>query len=98
MDLLDGSFRKLILLTSLTMSAMLAADSPKLPPQASGSVDFSRDIEPLLMSRCGSCHGSQQQMGGLRLDSHENTTRGGYSGAAIQPGHSADSILVQLGL
>jgi hypothetical protein len=33
--------------------------------------DFTREVAPLLQSRCVGCHGAQQQMGGLRLDSRE---------------------------
>ena len=36
------------------------------------------------------------KMGGLRLDSREDALRGGYSGAAIQSGRSADSVLIRL--
>src|SRR3954466_10608907 len=59
-------------------------------------VDFARDVAPLLQSRCSGCHGAQQQMGGLRLDSREAALRGGYSGPAIKPGNSVESTLVQM--
>ena len=58
--------------------------------------DFTRDVAPLLQSRCIGCHGAQQQMGGLRLDSREAALLGGYSGPAIQPGKSVESILIQM--
>src|SRR5207245_11330957 len=67
-----------------------------LPPPASGQVDFARDIQPIFRSRCHVCHGPQQQMNGLRLDDPAAAARGGYSGPVINPGHSADSKLVQL--
>src|SRR5579883_3544181 len=47
---------------------------------APAKVDFSRDIEPLLHSRCQMCHGPQQQMSGLRLDQKDAALRGGNSG------------------
>src|SRR5438128_682428 len=59
-------------------------------------VDFTRDVAPLLQSHCSGCHGAQQQMGGLRLDSREAAMRGGYSGPAIKPGKSAESTLIQM--
>ena len=67
-----------------------------LPPAAETDVDFGTDIGPLLEQKCGACHGPQQQMSGLRLDSREAALRGGYSGPAIQPGDSAGSKLVQM--
>ncbi len=67
-----------------------------LPPAAETDVDFRRDIEPLLEQRCATCHGLQQQMSGLRLDSRAAALRGGYSGPAIEPGDSAGSKLIQM--
>src|SRR5579885_1158659 len=63
---------------------------------APAKVDFSRDIEPLLHSRCQMCHGPQQQMSGLRLDQKDAALRGGNSGPVIKPGHSAESRLIRL--
>ncbi|MCP5116306.1 MAG: hypothetical protein GY953_36215, partial [bacterium] len=59
-------------------------------------VDYVREIAPLLESRCYACHGSQQQMSGLRLDRRAEALRGGYSGTVIIPGNSASSRLIKL--
>src|SRR5258708_4524559 len=59
-------------------------------------VDVARDVVTILQDRCFGCHGAEQQMSGLRLDSREGALRGGYSGPAIQPGKSAQSTLIQL--
>jgi hypothetical protein len=67
-----------------------------LPPAAKIKVDFARDVEPLLTKRCYVCHGAQQQMSGLRLDSREAALKGGASGAVIKPGDSAGSRMVRL--
>jgi Protein of unknown function (DUF1553)/Protein of unknown function (DUF1549)/Planctomycete cytochrome C len=56
--------------------------------------DFQRDIAPLLQKSCGQCH-IASSMGKLRLDSVGAVLRGGASGPAIVPGHSADSVLVK---
>ena len=42
--------------------------------------DFARDIEPIFHQKCYICHGSAQQMNGLRLDDKEAALKGGYSG------------------
>ena len=52
--------------------------------------DYARDIQPLLEKRCYTCHGSQQQMSGLRLDRADSAAR------VIAPGHSAQSRLIQM--
>jgi mono/diheme cytochrome c family protein len=72
------------------------ASAAELPPPSTTKVDFARDIEPVLRRSCYACHGPQQQMSGLRLDRGEDALRGGYSGAVIQPGRSAESKLIRL--
>ncbi len=68
----------------------------ELPPAATRPVDFVRDIEPLFKSRCHACHGTAQQLSGLRLDDAEQALKGGYSGPVILPKDSAKSRLVHL--
>ncbi|MBT5691428.1 MAG: DUF1553 domain-containing protein [Opitutae bacterium] len=61
---------------------------------ASG-VEFNRDIRPILSEKCFSCHGLDQQKGGLRLDLETGALKGGKSGkAAITPGKPNDSELL----
>jgi hypothetical protein len=60
-------------------------------------VDFLRDIEPILQSRCTMCHGPETHMSGFRLDRREYALNGGASGKpAIIPGSSAGSRLMAL--
>jgi hypothetical protein len=61
---------------------------------APAAVDYVRDIEPILHERCYLCHGAQQQMSDLRLDSREAAFQGGASGVVIVPGDAAASKLV----
>jgi hypothetical protein len=89
--------RHLLVLTALPLSASLApAVAAKLPPPAARTVDFVRDVQPIIQRACLSCHGAQKQRGGLRLDDGEHALKGGNSGAVLKPGHSAGSRLVQL--
>ncbi len=62
----------------------------ELPPAAKTKVLYARDIEPLLAKHCYVCHGSQQQMGGLRLDRKDAALK------VIQPGNSAASRLIRM--
>jgi hypothetical protein len=80
----------------LTLTASHAADDAALPPAAKTKIAYARDIEPLLQKRCLLCHGAQQQMSGLRLDSKAAALKGGTSGADILPGKSAESRLIRL--
>ena len=52
-------------------------------------------VEPLIKSKCVSCHGANKQEGGLRLDSLAAALKGGDSGPAVVPGNSAKSLLLK---
>jgi hypothetical protein len=51
-------------------------------------------VQPLIESRCVSCHNSEKQKGGLRLDSREAMLKGGDGGPSISPGHPEKSLLL----
>lgn len=75
-----------------TVSTLLALSFVSVPAVAA---DFERDVEPILHQRCYLCHGSQQQMSGLRLDSRESAYESRQSGAAVVPGDPGASGLIQ---
>jgi len=56
-----------------------------------------RDIAPVLVKRCTSCHGDRKDSGSLRLHTFENLMRGGASGdPAVVPGKAEKSELFLL--
>jgi hypothetical protein len=71
------------------------AEPPALPPAASRSVDFARDIRPLLAAKCDSCHGEDEQAGQLRLDAKAIVLKGGKSGSLFAAGKSGESLLIK---
>lgn len=70
------------------------------PPAFAGSddpkpvVDFARDVRPILVKNCYSCHGPQKHKAGLRLDRKAEALAGGDSGAVIEPGNAVESPLI----
>ncbi len=73
------------------LTGKIISNQPKaLPPP-----DFHREVRPILESACISCHGLQEQKGGLRLDSLAHAKVGGDSGAALVAGKVAESTLVE---
>ena len=56
---------------------------------------FEQRIRPLLTAHCYACHGPDQAMGKLRLDTRVGWQRGGDSGPAIVPGDPASSLLIK---
>ena len=51
-------------------------------------------MRPILAANCYDCH-TDEEKGGLRLDSREALLKGGESGPAIVPGDPAESLLIQ---
>jgi hypothetical protein len=84
-----------LLLSSEAADKKPAIDPSKLPPVAAKQgVTYAADIKPIFDKSCTSCHGAEKQKAKLRLDSLEATLKGGADGKVIEPGKSAESILV----
>ena len=64
-------------------------------PTAAQVSFFERKIRPVLVERCGGCHGAKQQQAGLRVDSRSALMRGGGRGRAVVPGHPESSLLLR---
>ena len=87
----------LLILPAVVFSAFAASLclGAELPPPAQRTVDFARDVRPILQEHCIACHGPDKQKSGYRLDAREAAMQGGDSGgAAILVGKSADSPLI----
>ncbi len=74
-----------ILLTCVAVSSSRAADTP----------DFEAQVLPILRTRCVGCHGGAGGQAGLDVSTREGGLKGGRTGAAIQPGASGKSLLVE---
>jgi hypothetical protein len=88
-----------LILAPVISSPVRAEDTQNvvpLPPVVQKSVDFTRDIKPILESRCTVCHGKVQQLSGLRLDQRSTAMQGGYSGPVIVPHKSSESKLIRI--
>jgi hypothetical protein len=63
--------------------------------EPSGDEFFEAKVRPLLVARCGECHGATGKVkGGLRLTSREAVLKGGESGPAAVPGKPEVSAIV----
>lgn len=56
---------------------------------------FARHIFPVLDTKCVSCHGTNKEQGGLRLDSYESLMAGGKDGTVIAPRNPDGSLLLK---
>lgn len=85
--------QKVLLRVSVAAVAMsVAARAP-----AAESLNYNRDIQPILAEHCLHCHGQDEgtRKGRLRLDVRDAALKGGKSdGAAIVPGKPEQSALI----
>ena len=98
--------KKSLLLLVTTVALALAAhadekkpkakvDTSKLPPaSAKQGVTYAGDIKAIFDHSCVKCHGAEKPTAKLRLDSLAGALKGSENGKVIEPGKSADSILV----
>ncbi|MFZ2276744.1 MAG: PSD1 and planctomycete cytochrome C domain-containing protein [Prosthecobacter sp.] len=64
---------------------------------SAAAIDFSRDIQPILSDKCYFCHGpdAKERKGDLRLDVEEEAKAVKDGVAAIRPGKSHESSLIE---
>ena len=71
-----------------SVGAVLAAARGPVETSAAAkpsSLDFNRDIQPILAASCVRCHGPRKTEAELRLDTHAGLLKGGESGPAVVP-------------
>jgi hypothetical protein len=79
---------------AITPAFAAEPDLSKLPPPAGTTVDFARDIKPILENACLRCHGTERPKSKFSLSTRETALKGGENGIAIIPGDSAKSALI----
>jgi mono/diheme cytochrome c family protein len=66
-------------------------------PTAKASVDFVKDVAPILDDNCAACHARGRSKGHFQLDTREHLLKGGEGGGDdVMPGHSEQSRLIDL--
>ncbi len=82
--------------SGLSVSGLSAADPTDSDGNRDGTtVDYVRDIKPLLATRCYACHGALKAKSGLRLDTQAFMVAGGDQGPAVIPGDVTNSHVWQ---
>jgi hypothetical protein len=78
------------------LAADLKVDLGKLPPPSEQKgLTYAKDMRPIFEKHCFKCHDPEKHKGKLRLDSLEAALKGGEDGKVIEPGKSAQSMLVR---
>src|SRR5438309_3315267 len=86
-----SSFASLRLCVVALILLVASTLSHKARAVESASTNFSA-VAAIFDKHCLDCHGSEDPEGKLVLESYETLLKGGESGAAVVPGHSADSL------
>ncbi len=80
----------------LTVSFVFAGAGAAAPPANPQGVEFfEKNVRPLLVAKCQSCHGTKRQQGGLRLDSRATLLKGSDNGAVVAAGEPDKSALIK---
>ena len=74
---------------------VLAAGFQLHAQQPANTVDFSKQVQPILDTNCIGCHKGSSAPANLRLDSPAGVLIGSDSGKVVIPGNSKDSLLAQ---
>ena len=67
-----------------------------LTVQGQDTIDFSKQVKPILEANCLSCHNPENVKGELLMDTRENVIIGGEYGSALEPGKPDESSLYTL--
>src|SRR5579871_6769627 len=91
----SGHRNSRIRLAGVAIAAAAVLAPPGVFAQVQSSIDYDRQVHPVLAAKCLSCHSQEKRSGGLSLATYSDVLEGGRSGAAIQPGRSAVSLILQ---
>ena len=92
-----SSLLRIIVSAALLVTAQCASaaePTTSAPSSSAPTVDYLREVKPLLAAKCYTCHGALKQEAGLRLDTRAAMIRGGDTGPAIVAGNPAESLLL----
>ena len=65
-------------------------------PMLGETVDFHRDVAPILREYCVGCHNNDDLDGELSVETYQLLLKGGENGTPIKPGDRAGSLLAKL--
>jgi hypothetical protein len=87
----------IVILLSIAAACRFAITSGAASEQSASrrTVDFERDVRPIIERNCSGCHGAKRAMSQLRLDVKRLAMKGGQSGAVVIPGDSKASRLMR---
>ena len=94
---MKAAFVPFLLSVLVPVFANAAATAPiEIAPAKPGTtMDFQRDVYPILKANCIACHNKTTTKADLNMETPELMKKGGETGPGIVPGKAADSIILQ---
>lgn len=83
----------LITIFLVSAYAVLQSDTTHAAPRA--DISYSKDVRPILESRCGKCHMGEYASESLNMETYESLMSGSQNGPVIIPGDADSSLLVE---
>ena len=65
-------------------------------PAFGETIDFHKDVAPILREYCAGCHNDIDLEGELSVETFTTLMKGGENGAMIQPGNAGDSLIMKV--
>src|SRR5258708_6376154 len=84
----------LILFVLFWFGCVCAVSQPEQISSAAVEL-FEKQVRPIFVEKCQSCHGEVKAQGGLRLTSGSLILKGGSRGSALAPGKPDQSLLIR---
>lgn len=85
-----------LLSVSLLPLGIGLAVQPNEPTAHAGPVSYTRQVAPILQSRCAECHGAETKEAGLDLSTYEAVMKGSEFGTVVEAGDAAASLLIEM--
>jgi mono/diheme cytochrome c family protein len=63
---------------------------------AADAPSYAKEVAPIFAANCAGCHGGNNKMGNLSLETYDSLKQGGHTGQVIVPGKSEESRLYLL--
>jgi cytochrome c553 len=79
---------------SVVLCALFVA-WPARAADETGVEFFEKQVRPLFVEKCQTCHNAKKSSGGLKLTDREAILKGGDSGPAVVPGKPEESLLIR---
>src|SRR5436190_24154581 len=99
---LKGHMRHVVsaaVISALLLNFWYASHSAAAPGgqgAAGATIDFVRDVRPILEEHCYECHGPDKQMNGFRLDRRRDAMRGGTNHVIASGSAAASRLYLRL--